>query len=79
MLDVIIPVGGMFLHYNYEFADIYFIFCFLKQTLFIFKRERQSEQGRGRERGRERMPSRLRTVSTKPHTGPEPTNHEIIT
>ena len=32
-----------------------------------------------RERGRERIPSRLCTVSTEPTVGLEPTNHEIMT
>ena len=30
---------------------------------------REHELGRGRERGRERIPSRLRAVSTEPNTG----------
>ena len=32
-----------------------------------------------RERKRERIPGRLRTVSTEPDTGLEPTNREIMT
>ena len=35
--------------------------------------------GRGRERGRERIPSRLHTVSTEPDVGLDLTNHEIMT
>ena len=34
---------------------------------------------RGRKRGRERIPSRLHTVRTKPHTGLDPTDREIMT
>ena len=37
------------------------------------------EQGRGRETERERIPSRLHTVSAEPIAGPEPTNREIMT
>ena len=33
----------------------------------------------GAERGRERIPSRLHTVSAEPNTGPSPTNHKIMT
>ena len=35
------------------------------------------EQRRGRERGWERIPGRLHTVSTEPDAGLEPMNHEI--
>ena len=47
----------------------------------LFLRERQSlrEQGRGRERGRERIPSWLLTASTEPDSGPDPTHREIMT
>ena len=37
------------------------------------------EQGRGRERGKERIPSRLHAVSAEPNTGLDLTNHEIMT
>ena len=36
-------------------------------------------QGRGRERGRERIPSRLCAVSTEPNAKLELTKHEIMT
>ena len=42
-------------------------------------RETKSEQGRGRERGRQRIPSRLHTVGAEPNVGHELTNHEIMT
>ena len=35
--------------------------------------------GRGRERGRERIPSKLHTVSTEPDVRLEFMNHEIMT
>ena len=37
------------------------------------------ERGRGREKGRQRIPSRLRAVSTEPSMGLNPTNREITT
>ena len=42
-------------------------------------REHASRGGAERERGRERIPSKLHTASTEPDAGPEPTNREIIT
>ena len=51
---------------------------FFKKYVFIL-REKEHNQGRGRERGRERIPSRLHTVSTELDTGLEPTNHKIMT
>ena len=38
-----------------------------------------SDGGAQRERGRERIPSRLQAVSTEPDVGLEPTNCEIMT
>ena len=35
--------------------------------------------GRGRERRRERIPSRLHTVSAESNVGLDPMNHEIMT
>ena len=48
---------------------------------FIFERERERdfEQRRGRERGRLRIPSRLRAVSTQPDARLDPTDCEIMT
>ena len=47
--------------------------------MFIyFEREKERAQaGEGRER-RERIPRRLRAVSTEPNTGLDPMNHEIM-
>ena len=56
------------------FCSFYIFLC-----LFICKRVCVCEQGRGRERGRHRIPSRLCTVSTEPDMGLEFTNHEIMT
>ena len=53
-------------------------FSFSFVTLFIYL-ERQSENGRGGERGRERIPSRLLAVSTEPKAGLELMNGETMT
>ena len=51
---------------------------FFKVYLFICReKDREHEQGRGRERGRERIPSRLHVVSTEPDAGLELTNWEV--
>ena len=52
-----------------------------KVYLFIL-RDRESDGGRAEvegEGGRERIPSRLHIVSTEPHVGLKPKNHEIMT
>ena len=59
---------------------------FIVSTLFkgyYFERERESTHASGggaeRERGRERIPSRLRAVSREPDVGLDPVNCEIMT
>ena len=47
--------------------------------LFLREGERKREQGRGRERRRERIPSRLHAVSTEPDAGLKLTHSEIMT
>ena len=37
------------------------------------------KQGKGRERGRERIPSKLHVVSAEFKVGLDPVNHEIMT
>ena len=44
--------------------------------MFIFEREREKAETEGET---ERIPSRLRAVSTEPDVGLEPTNCEIMT
>ena len=48
--------------------------------LFIFEGEREHEQGGAERKGdtESEAGSRLQAVSTEPHAGLEPTNHEII-
>ena len=45
---------------------------------FTYLRKRAREQGRQRERGKERITSRLRAVSTELSEGLNPTNREIM-
>ena len=48
--------------------------------MFIyFERERECTSGRGTERGRQRIPSRLHAISREPHKELKPMNHEIMT
>ena len=53
--------------------------AFFKEIFIYFEREREHELGMGRERGRQRIPSRLCADSKEPNTGLELTNHEIMT
>ena len=46
---------------------------------FERERERASQWGRGRERGKEKIPSRLHTFNAELDARLELTNHEIIT
>ena len=43
------------------------------------ERESEHKQGRGRKKGRERIPSRLQAVSIEPDMGLQPTNGVIMT
>ena len=52
---------------------------FLKVYLFILRGRTEQGRGRERERGRERIPSRLCAVSTEADVGLDTTNHEIMT
>ena len=54
--------------------SISFFFFFTK--FIYFERERESREG---QRGRERIPSRLHTVSEEPDVGLEVMNREIMT
>ena len=51
----------------------------LEFLLIYFERDRDNTSRGGAERGRERILSRLRTVSTEPDEGLKPTNCEIMT
>ena len=47
--------------------------------LFLGQRETEHERGRGRERGRHRIGSRLGAISPEPDAGLELTDREIVT
>ena len=56
------------------------VYIFLNAySLIVRERENVSERGAERERGRERIPSRLCAVSVDPDVGLSLTNHEIMT
>ena len=46
---------------------------------YYFKREREHKLGKGRERGRERIPSRLCAVGMESDSGLKPMKYEIMT
>ena len=50
---------------------------FFEVLLIYFEREKACEQGRGRERGRERIPSRIHVVSAEPDVGLNVMSHEL--
>ena len=52
-----------------------FTYLFLK----VEERAQTHEWGRGRERGRQRIPSRLHTINAEPDAGLELVNREIVT
>ena len=61
-----------------------FFLCFFNVYLFSFERDREKErpdreEGRGRESGGQRIPSRLHAVRAEPDAGLKPTNREIMT
>ena len=47
--------------------------------LVYLERAGKPERGRGRERGRQRSPSRIHPVGVEPDAGLEPTNCEVVT
>ena len=47
--------------------------------IYLFLRETEHEQGRGKQRERESIPSKLLTVSTEPGVGLDPVNPEMVT
>ena len=69
---------------TYSFNTCLFIPYLASALFYFFKnvyfwREREHKPWRGRERGRERIPSRLHAVSTEPSMGLKLTNCEIMT
>ena len=64
-----------FLHWKRMRIKIHFS-LFFKFYLFILREREREQAGEGQ---RERIPSRLCTVSIKPKAGLDLTNHEIMT
>ena len=52
---------------------------FFKLIYLLRESKSTCEQGRGRERGREKIPSSLQAISMEPDAGLESTNCEIMT
>ena len=69
--------GSMFSQAKLPFKTAFKHF-FLMLTYFERDRKHVSRGGAERERKRERIPSRLHTVSAEFHMGLYPTNHEIM-
>ena len=46
--------------------------------IYFYKREKESEWGRGREVRRDNIPSRLHPISAEPDAELEPTNYRMI-
>ena len=60
-----------------SFVSFLFFLKFI--YLFLRERERESTSGGGTERRRDRITSRLHTISAEPDVGLELTNSEIVT
>ena len=62
-------------------ASAVFVFFFSVHSFIHLETEREKVGGGGGrpEKGRYRIPNRLRTVSTEPSAGLKHTNHEIMT
>ena len=72
MTRLLLCSQDLFFFSQLEYEVGYPLIFFLLVCLFF-------EGGRGRERGRERIPSRLHAVSAEPDAGLELTNCEIMT
>ena len=65
--------------YKYKYKYNLFYYCVIYfLSLFIYLERESVWQGQ-RKRVRERVPSRLRTVSTEPDVGLVLMNHEVMT
>ena len=60
------------------FISYFFLFSFKKMFIYFWERQKESKWGRGRERGRQRIPSRLRAVCTEPIVGLKHTGCKIM-
>ena len=78
MLNQLSPQNTPWFTFLLIFTSIYFLFLVKIVNLF-WKREREQEWGRGKEIGRERIPSRLRAVNALLDVGLKLMNSEIMT
>ena len=63
-----------------EIFICFFGFYLLLFKVYLFRDGGRAHGGReGQKEGGERIPSRLRPISTEPDTGLDPTNREIMT
>ena len=60
------------------FLNILYTLIFSLFLIILRERERKNQQGRGRERGGQRIRSGLHVDSREPDVGLEPMNHEIM-
>ena len=63
----------------FVFVAFLFLFCFKVHLFILREKDSMHEQGNGRERRRETIPSRLLADSVEPNLGLDPTNREIMT
>ena len=81
-IKIIVTNSKIYMYYNHV-SQIFGVTFFCLFNLFIFEREkergRESKWGKGRGRRRERIPSRVCTVSRKPDVGLKFTHQEIMT
>ena len=69
-----IRIGAKWHNQGHSFRTFFFL-----SLLIYFERKSENKRGRGREKGKERIPSRLHAVSIEPKAGLELTNCEIMT
>ena len=62
-----------------QFRARFLFFLIFNVSLFLREAETEHEWGKGRERGRHRIQSRLQALSCQPSLGLEPTNRDIMT
>ena len=63
--------------FSFSAGYCFFLSCLKTVYLFILRENEDTGEGQ-RERGRERIQSKLHVASTEPDTGLKPTNHEIM-
>ena len=74
-----ITTEKLYLLILFFYLFICFFLIFFSTFIYFWDRETEHERGRGRERGRHRIGSRLRAISPEPDAGLELTDREIVT